>query len=243
MTSMTSLDVHVWSDVACPWCYVGKRRLETALAAFAHRDAVHVRWRAFELDPTAPRVRDSAAPYAERLAKKYGSSVQQAEQRLRHLTDIASADGLDIRFDRVRPGNTFDAHRLIALARAGGFEDAAKERLLRAYFTDGLAVGDPRVLVRLGEEIGIAGAEVHDMLASDQYSEDVRADEELAHALGISGVPFFVMGERLALSGAQAASVLGEALEQAWSEGTAVDPPDGDACGPDACGGPAPAGR
>jgi predicted DsbA family dithiol-disulfide isomerase len=238
---MKSLDLHVWSDIACPWCYVGKRRLEKALAAFAHRDAVHVRWRAFELDPTAPRVRDWAVPYAERLAKKYGSSVQQAEQRLRHLTEIAGAEGLDIRFDRIRPGNTFDAHRLIALARARGFEDAAKERLMHAYFTDGLAVGDPGVLVRLGEEIGIDRAEVHDMVASDSYSEEVRGDEELARDLGISGVPFFVMGGRLALSGAQPPSVLGEALEQAWAEGAAADPPDGDACGSDACVRPAPA--
>jgi predicted DsbA family dithiol-disulfide isomerase len=219
---MKSLDVHVWSDIACPWCYVGKRRLETALAAFAHRDAVQVRWRAFELDPAAPRIRASELPYAERLAKKYGSSVQQAEQRLAHLAEIAGAEGLDLRFDRIRPGNTFDAHRLIALARARGVEGAAKERLMHAYFTDGLAVGDPGVLVRLGEEIGIGGAEVRDTVASDAYSEEVRADEELAHNLGISGVPFFVMGERLALSGAQAPSVLGEALEQAWTEASAI---------------------
>src|SRR5271168_287939 len=104
MSLMKPLDVQVWSDIACPWCYVGKRRLETALGAFAHRDAVRVRWRAFELDRAAPRIRDSSGPYAERLAKKYGFSVQQAEQRLRHLTDIASAEGLDIRFDRIRSG-------------------------------------------------------------------------------------------------------------------------------------------
>ncbi|MGA3122309.1 MAG: DsbA family oxidoreductase [Polyangiaceae bacterium] len=232
---MTSLDVQVWSDIACPWCYVGKRRLEAAQAGFAHRDAVHVRWRAFELDPAAPRVRDATGPYAERLAKKYGMSKAQAEQRLRHLTEIAAAEGLDLRFDRIRPGNTFDAHRLIALARSRGFEDAAKERLMRAYFTDGLAIGDPSVLVALGEQVGLDGAEVHDALASDAYSEEVRADEELARDLGVSGVPFFVLGERLAVEGAQPSTTLTAALDQAWAEGPGAPRSEGPSCGPDGC--------
>jgi predicted DsbA family dithiol-disulfide isomerase len=232
---MTPLEVQVWSDIACPWCYVGKRRLETALAAFSRRDAVSVRWRAFELDPTAPPVREATGPYAERLAKKYRMSTAQAEQRLRQLTEVAAVEGLELRFDRIRSGNTFDAHRLIALARAGGLEGAAKERLMRAYFTDGLAVGDPSVLVQLGEEIGIPGATVHDMLASDLHSEEVRADEKLAHELGISGVPFFVLGGRLAVSGAQPAAVLGAAFEQAWAEGQGAPVTSGVACGSDAC--------
>ncbi|HEU4534379.1 MAG TPA: DsbA family oxidoreductase, partial [Polyangiaceae bacterium] len=129
---MQTLDVEVWSDIACPWCYVGKRRLEAALGRFAHRDAVAVTWRAFELDPSAPRVREPA-PQAERLAKKYGMSVAQAQAAIDRTASVARGDGLDLRFDLVRSGNTFDAHRLLHLARERGVQDAVKERFFRAY--------------------------------------------------------------------------------------------------------------
>jgi len=228
---MKPLQVQVWSDIACPWCYVGKRRLATALAAFTHRDDANVRWRAFELDPTAPRVRDEGGPYAERLARKYGMSRVEADERLRHLTDVAAAEGLRIAFDSIRPGNTFDAHRLIAFARTRGLEDAAKERLMRAYFTEGRSVGDRGVLAELGEEVGIPGADVADVLAGDAFSVDVRVDEKLARDRGISGVPFFVVGERLAVSGAQPASVLAAALERAWAEGPGAPRPAGASAG------------
>jgi predicted DsbA family dithiol-disulfide isomerase len=235
--AMHSLRVDVWSDIACPWCYIGKRRLEAALRDFSHRDHVRVRWHAFELDPSAPAVRNEDTAYAQRLAKKYGMSVAEAEQRLRDMTKVAAADGLEFHFERVRAGNTFNAHRVLHLAGQRGVQDAVKERLLRGYMTEGQAIGQSDVLVRLGSEAGLDADELSGLLASDLYAAEVRADEQRAHALGIQGVPFFVLGERYGVSGAQAPAVLLRALEQAWAEVAAADASsvDGAVCGPDGC--------
>ena len=233
-----NLRIDVWSDIACPWCYVGKRRLEAALDKFPHREAVEVVWRAFELDPSAPRERDNKVSYAERIAKKYGSSVTEADGMITRMTDVAATDGLDFRFDKIRSGNTFDAHRVIHLARERGKQDAVKERLLRAYMTEGEAIGDPEVLVGLAAEAGLDAEEVRAMLASDAEVKEVRADEDEARQLGISGVPFFVLGGKYAVSGAQPAEVLLGALTRAWEEAQQVRPAafaEGAACGPDGC--------
>lgn len=237
-TMKKKLRIDVWSDIACPWCYVGKRRLEAALAGFPARDAVDVVWRAFELDPQAPRVRDPSVSYAERLAKKYGASVAQAEAMIRRVTDVAAADGLDLRFDKARPGNTFDAHRVLHLAAKRGMQDSVKERLLRAYMTEGEAIGEPEVLARLAGQAGLDEAEVQEMLASDLYAREVRADEARARELDITGVPFFVIGGRYAVSGAQPAELLLRAIQRAWEE--AMEQPDdasseGAVCGPEGC--------
>ena len=238
MDALARLDVQVWSDIACPWCYVGKRRLEAALARFAHREAVRLTWRSFELDPSAPRMREPVVPYAERLAKKYGTAVAQAEGRIRQLTDVAATDGLELRFDRIRPGNTFDAHRLLHLAAERGLQNALKERFLRAYLTEGEAIGDPETLARLASLEGLAPDEVRGVLTTDAYARGVRADEERAHALGIHGVPFFVVGRRYALSGAQPAEVILGALDRAWTEASeeaSHEVEAGAVCGPDGC--------
>ena len=229
--------VDVWSDIACPWCYVGKRRLEAALSRFAHRDAVEVVWRAFELDPSAPRVQPSEVSYAQRLSKKYGSGTAKAQEMIETMTKVAAGDGLDFRFDRIRPGNTFDAHRLLHLAGERGLQDAVKERLLRAYMTEGEAIGDREVLIRLGGEAGLDAKEVRAKLESDAYGAEVREDERTAGELGIGGVPFFVLGGRYAVSGAQSSEVLLGALQQAWG---ATHPnlelaADGAVCGPEGC--------
>ncbi|WP_437640606.1 DsbA family oxidoreductase [Sorangium sp. So ce854] len=224
--------------IACPWCYVGKRRLESALARFPQRDAVKVVWRAFELDPSAPRVRSTEASYAERLARKYGSSVARAEEMIRTMTEVAAADGLAFRFDRVRPGNTFDAHRVLHLASERGVQDAVKERFLRGYMTEGEPIGEPEALVRLAADAGLDPDEVAGVLASDAHAREVRADEEEARSLGITGVPFFVLGGRYAVSGAQPADVLLGALTRAWAEAAAAPSAElgeGAACGPDGC--------
>jgi len=236
---MAKLRIDIWSDIACPWCYVGKRRLEAALATFPHRSDVEVVWRAFELDPSAPHAAAPAAgaSYAERLARKYGKRVADAEAMIQHLVSVAAADGLEFRFDRIRPGNTFDAHRLVHLAHERGVQDAVKERLLRAYMTEGEAMSDPATLLRLAAEAGLDPDEVSAVLGSDRYAREVRADEEEAATLGIRGVPFFVIG-RYAVSGAQPAEVLLRALEQAWGEVSAAAKPafaEGAACGPDGC--------
>ena len=232
---MKNLSVDIWSDIACPWCYVGKRRLEAALAGFPHRDAVTITWHAFELDPAAPPVRDASQSYAERLAKKYGTGVARAEEMLTTMTATAAKDGLDFHFERVQAGNTFDAHRLIHLAHERGKQDAVKERLLRAYMTEGEPIGDRDALVRLVAEAGLDAEEAHTTLVTDAYAADVRADEEQARALGISGVPFFVIGG-YGVSGAQPADALQSVLTRAWSE-TAEEPAlaEGAACGPDGC--------
>ncbi|HTN85468.1 MAG TPA: DsbA family oxidoreductase [Sorangium sp.] len=235
---MKKLRVDVWSDIACPWCYVGKRRLEAALARFPHRDSVEVVWRAFELDPSAKRVLDAPVPYAERLAKKYGASVARAEAMIRQMTDVAAADGLELHFEKVRPGNTFDAHRVLHLAAERGVQDAVKERLLRAYMTEGEAIGDPEVLARLAGEAGLDPDEVRAALEGDAYAREVRADEAEARAIGITGVPFFAFGGRYGASGAQPAEQLLGVLQKAWDE-AAAEPEqafaEGAACGPDGC--------
>lgn len=235
MTS-TSLRIDIWSDIACPWCYVGKRHLEAALQQFPERAAVEMVWRAFELDPSAPRVRDPAISYSERLSKKYGTSTAQAEQMIRRMTDVAAADGLEFRFDRIRPGNTFDAHRVLHLAHEHGVQDAVKERFLRGYMTEGEAIGEPEVLVRLAASAGLDAEAVREMLKSSRYEREVRADEEQARSLRITGVPFFIVGGRYALSGAQPSEVILGALQQAWAESRAAAPAaEGAVCGPDGC--------
>jgi predicted DsbA family dithiol-disulfide isomerase len=231
---MKSLRVQVWSDIACPWCYVGKRRLEAALDRFPHRDQVEVLWRSFELDPNAPPVHDLAVSYAERLARKYRSSVAQAEEMIRRMTEVGAAEGLSLRFDRVRPGNTFDAHRLLHLARARGKQGALKERLFRAYMTDGEPIGEREVLVRLAAEEGLDAEAVRAALGSDAHAREVRADEEEARRHGISGVPFFVFGV-YGVSGAHPPDVLLQALGRAWDEAPDEPAAEGAICGPDGC--------
>lgn len=211
------LTVDIWSDVVCPWCYIGKRRYESALARFAHRDEVTVTWRSFELDPEAPRSTD--LPAAERLAGKYAMSVEQAEAMHAQMTELAAAEGLEFHLDRTRGGNTYDAHRLIHLAAAHDVQDAAKERLMRAYFTEGEPIGDPDALVRLVAEVGVDSDEARAVLDGDRYADAVREDERLAGQLGIRGVPFFVLDRRYGVSGAQPADLLLQALEQAWDDG------------------------
>src|SRR5262249_54996258 len=163
-----------WSDVVCPWCYIGKRRFEAALEAFEHRDEVTVMWRSFELDPEAPsEVHGSAA---ERLAGKYGMSVERAEQLHVEMTERAAGEGLEYHLARTRSGNTFDAHRMIHLAATYGHQAAAQERLMRAYFTEGEAISDRETLVRLVAQLGVDAEEARSALALDRFAEDVRED-------------------------------------------------------------------
>jgi predicted DsbA family dithiol-disulfide isomerase len=208
------MDIEIWSDIACPWCYVGKRRFEAALAAFEHRDDVAVAWRSFELDPDAPVQR--SVDSATHLAQKYGMSRDEAVARQRQLAEVAAGDGLDMRGDLVRGGNTFDAHRLVQLAKANGVQDAMKERLMRAYHTEGESIGDTDTLRRLALEVGLPEDEVRDVLATDRHAADVREDERTAMSLGISAVPFFVVDRRMGAAGAHPAEALGELLRRGW---------------------------
>jgi predicted DsbA family dithiol-disulfide isomerase len=219
------MKVEIWSDIACPWCYVGKRRFESALEQFEHADDVEVVWRSFELDPTAPRTHPE--PQDELLARKYGMPVERARAMNERMAGEARKEGLDFHFERVKVGNTFDAHRLVHLAAESGKADAMKERLMRAYLTEGEALGDPETLGRLGAEVGLEADRVRQVLASDELAADVRADEERARAFGISGVPFFAIDERYGVSGAQTPAVLLGALRQAYEERTPTAVGDG----------------
>ncbi len=234
---MAELRIDVWSDIACPWCYVGKRRLETALRDFPHSDEVRVVWHSFELDPSAPKERDPKVSHTERIAKKYGMSVEQAHINSERLRDTARGEGLAFDFENIRSGNMFDAHRLVHLGRSRGLQGEVKERFLKAYLEQGALMSDHSTLLRLAVEAGLDEGEVADVLASDQFGEEVRGDEEQARELGISGVPCFVLDGRFAVSGAQSPQVLLSALHQAWTERqpTAVQPEEGAFCGPDGC--------
>jgi predicted DsbA family dithiol-disulfide isomerase len=226
--------VEIWSDVACPWCYVGKRRFEAALAAFEHRDEVRVTWRSFELDPGAPLERQDDR--AEHLASKYGSSIEQARAMQDQMTATAAGDGLEFRFDVARSGNTLDAHRLVHLAAAHGRQDAMKERLMRAYLSEGELMSDHAALERLALEVGLDADEVRDTLATDRFEVEVREDERTASALGISAVPCFVVDRSIAVAGAQPPEVLRRLLEQGWSARSPLEVvASGDARGPDGC--------
>jgi len=209
------VDLEIWSDIACPWCYIGKRRFEEALSQFEHRDEVRVSWRSFELDPEAPleRTGDRAA----RLAEKYGMSLERAREAERDLTATAAGEGLEFRFDIARSGVTFDGHRIVHLAAEHGLQDAMKERLLRAYFTEGALVGDHETLTGLAVEVGLAEDEVTETLAGERFAEQVREDERTAQQLGISAVPTFVVDRALGVSGAQPPDALLELLRQGWA--------------------------
>lgn len=236
---MKKLEVEMWSDVVCPWCWIGKRHLEAALEKFPHRDAVTVHYRAFELDPSASKTPDPV-PVVTRLAKKYGKSPAEAQAMVDRVAGVAKQDGLDMRFDSAKSSNTFDAHRLLHLAAERGLQDAMKERLLKAHFSEGEVVADPSVLTKLAVSVGLDADEVASVLASDTYADEVRRDQSEAREAGVSGVPFFAMG-RYGISGAQPAEVLLKGLQKAWEE--AVDQPEdkeadlteGAVCGPDGC--------
>lgn len=233
---MSRLRVQVWSDILCPWCYVGKRRLEKAIGLMPAPDDVEVVWRSFELDPAASRAMPPGTTYAERLARKYGTSLAQAGAMIARMTSIAAAEGLTFRFDLAKPGNTFDAHRLLHLARERGVQGAVKERLFRAYLTEGEPIGDRDALARLSREAGLDPDEAGRVLAGDAHAGEVRADEEEAGRLGIRAVPFFALGGAHGVSGAQAVETLHQALSRAMAEAPQQAAPGGASCTPERCG-------
>jgi predicted DsbA family dithiol-disulfide isomerase len=210
------MKVEIWSDIACPWCFIGKRRFARAMGSFSHRDDVEIVWRSFELDPAAPK--QHGVPQAELLASKYGVSIEQATSMDANMTAEGRKEGLDMRFDRVQVGNTFDAHRLIHFANTHGRGAEMVERLFAAYFTDGAAIADTDVLVRLATEVGLDADAARGMLQGTAFADAVRADEARAQGFGISAVPFFAIDERYGISGAQPPEVMLDALRQAWDD-------------------------
>lgn len=210
------MDVHIWSDIVCPWCYLGKRRFEHALALFDHRDEVQITHRSFQLDPSRPR--HETTNRRAMLKAKYHLSdakVQEMDTRMEGLADI---EGLEYHLtDAGLTGNTLDAHQLLQLGKDRGIQDTVIERLYRAYFTEQRSVFERDSLVALAGEAGLDEAEARDVLERDAYADAVAVDVREARSLGVSGVPFFVIG-RYGVSGAQATEVFGEALARAWEE-------------------------
>jgi predicted DsbA family dithiol-disulfide isomerase len=217
------MDVEIWSDINCPWCYIGKRRIEAALSQFEHTDVVRIIWRSFELDPGAPT--EIPGNGAAMLAEKYGVPLERARAMEQNVSETAAADGLEYDLEHARIGSSFDAHRLVHLADRHGVQDAMKERLFRARFTEGRLVSDPETLVQLASEVGLDGAEARAMLAGEDFAAEVREDELTAQQLGITGVPMFVVDRAFGMSGAQPAEQLLALLEHAWEAGDGVDQP------------------
>ena len=209
------MQVEIWSDIVCPWCYLGKRNFEQALEQFGHRDKVDVVYRSFELDPAAPA--DATTPTVELLATKYRMTPEQAQAAQQQMEQRAAQAGLTFRMGDLRSGNTRNAHRLLQLARERDRQPELVERLHRAYFTEQDSVFDRAALARLAAEARLDPVEVEAVLDSDQYGADVTADEQTATALGATGVPFFVIDRRYGISGAQPPEVIGQALSQAWA--------------------------
>jgi predicted DsbA family dithiol-disulfide isomerase len=213
--------VDIWSDIVCPWCYIGHSRFSRALDGFEHRDEVEVVYRSFELDPSIPP--GGATPILELLAAKYGLTPAQAREAEAGVAATAAAEGLEFTADRAM-GNTFDAHRLVHLGREQGLQGPVLQRLYRAYFAEGRPVFEPGDLIEVAAETGLDPGGARQALEDGSYADAVRADEEQAGALGITGVPFCVLDGRLGVSGAQPAETFARALRQAWT--SAADPGD-----------------
>ncbi|MBX2972069.1 MAG: DsbA family oxidoreductase [Flavobacteriales bacterium] len=210
------MTIEIWSDVVCPFCYIGKREFESALQRFEHRDKVKVVWKSFELDPNAPE-RSEYDMYGM-LVSKYGGTREDAKARVQGVVQRAKTVGLDYQMDKAIIGSSFHAHRLIQFAKAKGKGAEAEERLFRAYFIEGKHIADKTVLAQLAGEIGLDKAEAEQMLASTAYTDAVRADEREAQQVGVRGVPFFVIDRKYGVSGAQQSAHFLGALEQAWKE-------------------------
>jgi len=227
--------IEIWSDVVCPWCYIGKRRLEQALESFAHADEVEIVYRSFELDPTAPVV--GTETKAEMLGRKYGGGEPNGRALIQRSTQAAAEVGLRFAYDDALHTKTVDAHRLLHLALAEGLQVELKEELLAAFFSRGESMGDHDVLRKVAAEVGLDQVRVDEVLASEEYADAVRADIAQAQAYGATGVPFFVVDERYGVSGAQPTEVFSGLLERAWPEAhpTVELVADGEVCGPDGC--------
>lgn len=210
------MTIEIWSDVLCPWCYIGKRQFENALAEFPHREKVDVIWKSYELDPNSPK--NQGIGSYDMLAKKYGVSREQSIEMHNNVTERAKSLGLEYNFEKVLPTNSFDAHRLTHLAKEHNLQYEMIERLSKAYFTNGKDISKYEVLKELAKEIGLDENIVSKMLNNNEFSKEVRADEQEAKNLGISGVPFFVLNRKYGISGAQGSQVFLEALNQAWDE-------------------------
>ncbi|MGZ3872619.1 MAG: DsbA family oxidoreductase [Mucilaginibacter sp.] len=231
------MKVEIWSDVMCPFCYIGKRRFEEALQHFEHKDEIEIEWKSFQLNPDV--VTDPDITIDEYLADKKGWTIDHARQMNAHVTQMAAEAGLTYNMDRAIVANSFKAHRFSHLAKKHGLGIEAEEKLFKAYFTDSKNIDDDQTLMAIGKEIGLDPEAVKQTLESDAYANDVKHDVAVAQQLGIQGVPFFVLNNKYGISGAQAVPVFEQTLDKAfaeWQHESArpkLETIDGESCGPD----------
>lgn len=235
-----TLKIQIWSDIMCPYCYIGKRRIEGALAEFNHKDQVEIEWKSFQLDSNFVASDDDNM--AEHLAEKYRKDVNWAQEMMDSMTQNAKNAGLDFHFDKAIMANSFNAHRLLHLAKKNNLSNEMEELLFKAYLTDGKNVNDTATLKTLGLEVGLKADEIDAVLESDAYAKEVHADIEMAQKIGVQGVPFFVFDNKYAVSGAQHVETFVKTLEKVWEEGDfgpkltlLKTEDDGDSCGIDGC--------
>jgi predicted DsbA family dithiol-disulfide isomerase len=210
------MKIEIWSDVVCPFCYIGKRKIEKALDKFPFRDKVEIEWKSFQLNPD--QVTDPKISTLEHLSQSKGWSMDQTREITSNVVNMAAAQGLEFDFERAVVANTKNAHRLIHLAKASGKDAEMKERLLRAYFSEGKNVDDFATLIALGGEVGLPEVEVAAMLESGRFEDAVDQDIYEGRQIGVRGVPFFVLDRKFGISGAQADEVFDQTLEKAWAE-------------------------
>jgi protein disulfide-isomerase len=233
------LKVQIWSDIMCPFCFIGKRRIEEALQNFEHKEAVEIEWKSYQLD--ASFIASPEDNMVEHLAEKYRKDNDWAQNMLDNMTQNAKTAGLDFHFGKAVLANSFNAHRLLHLAKKYNLANDLEELLFKAYLTEGKNVNDLDTLSKLGIEVGLDSEEITQVLNSDTYGSEVKKDQEEANAIGVQGVPFFVLDNKYAISGAQPASAFLETLEKVWEEGkfeskvTLLNTTDGDSCGIDGC--------
>lgn len=231
--------IDIWSDVICPWCFIGKKRFERALEAFPHRDRVEVVHRSYQLDPTAPK--GEVHSQREVLKTRYGMDDQRVREMMENVERTAASEGVEMRLLDGLTGNTWDAHRVLHLAREKGLQDAMLERLYKAHFVEGQSIFGAEALTKLGAEAGLEADEIRQVLDAGRYDDAITADVREAQQIGVRGVPFFVIDRRYGVSGAQPTEAFAEVLAKAWSERNPVTmvqtagATDAEVCGPDAC--------
>ncbi|MDD4777189.1 MAG: DsbA family oxidoreductase [Fermentimonas sp.] len=216
------MKIEIWSDVMCPFCYIGKRNFETALEQFGDKNKLEVVWKSFQLDPTLPEVQNGS--YTEHLMDSKGMPRKQVEGMLGNVTQMAKNVGLEYDFDKSVMVNSFKSHRLLQLSKTRGLGDATEERLFRAFFTEGKNIADDETLVELGKEVGLNETEIRNALTDEKYSDMVKQDIQEARSIGVSGVPFFVFNRKYAVSGAQPPQAFLQTLEKSFGEWREANP-------------------
>jgi len=231
------MQVEIWSDVMCPFCYIGKRKFEAALAQFPHKDKIEIIWKSFELNPTLKT--DTTKTIVQYLSETKGISIEQTKQMVAGAENMAKEVGLAYHLSNTKVANSFKAHRLSHFAKQKGKQDLLEEKLFKAYFTDTLNTDDDKVLMQIGKEVGFDEAELKALLESEQFAADVKQDELEAQQIGVRGVPFFALNRKYAISGAQDSQVMLGALEKAYAEWEKENPQlkmeiiEGKVCTPD----------